>query len=148
MFLKMHLFFLWFEEMNRNENDIWFNLMFLASILILIFGIAGLLYISFNIPRTSLSSFSSLPLILEIVLYLTFIIIGLLLIVGMYRRRKWVLNLVCILLAGWITSQIVAFLIYNTDIVVITVNIFISVLISAFIIWILTKPTMKKYFST
>ena len=131
--------------MNRNENDIWFNLMFLVSVLILCFGVLGLFFISFNI---SLSNFSSLPLSLEVVLYLTFIIIGLLLIVGMYRRRKWVLNLVCILLIGWIIIQIVAFLIYNTDIIVITVNIFISVLISAFIIWILTRPSMKKYFST
>ena len=111
--------------MNRNEGDIWFNLMFLASISILVFGIAGLFYISFNIPR---SNISSLPLSLEIILYLTFIIIGFLLIVGMYRRRKWVLNLVCILLIGWIIIQIVTFLIYNTDIIVITVNIFISVL--------------------
>ena len=131
--------------MNRNENDIWFNLMFLVSVLILCFGVLGLFFISFNI---SLSNFSSLPLSLEVVLYLTFIIIGLLLIVGMYRRRKWVLNLVCILLIGWIIIQIVAFLIYNTDIIVITVNIFISVLISVFIIWILTRPSMKKYFST
>ena len=131
--------------MNRNENDIWFNLMFLVSVLILCFGVLGLFFISFNI---SLSNFSSLPLSLEVVLYLTFIIIGLLLIVGMYRRRKWVLNLVCILLIGWIIIQIVAFLIYNTDIIVITVNIFISVLISVFIIWILTRPSMKEYFST
>jgi len=130
--------------MNRNEGDIWFNLMFLASISILVFGIAGLFYISFNIPR---SNISSLPLSLEIILYLTFIIIGFLLIVGMYRRRKWVLNLVCILLIGWIIIQIVTFLIYNTDIIVITVNIFISVLISAFIIWILTRLAMKEYFS-
>ena len=131
--------------MNRNENDIWFNLMFLASILILCFGVAGLFYISFKAPRTS---YSSLPLPLEVILYLTFIVIGLLMIVGMYRRRKWVLNLVCILLTGWIIIQIVAFLIYNYDVVTITVNIFISVLISSFIIWILTRPSMKEYFST
>lgn len=131
--------------MNRNEDDIWFNLMFLASVLILCFGVSGLFFISFNAPRTS---FSSLPLFLEVVLYFTFIVIGLLMIVGMYRRRKWVLNLVCILLFGWIIIQFVNFLIYNTNILAITINIFISVLISAFIIWILTRPSMNEYFST
>jgi O-antigen/teichoic acid export membrane protein len=131
--------------MNQNEYDVWFNLMFLASVLILCFGVAGLFFIFFNIPRLS---FSSLPLLLEIILYLMSIVIGLLLIVGMYRRRKWVLNLVYILLAGWITFQIVAFLIYNTDVIDIIVNISISILISTFIIWILTRPSMKEYFST
>ena len=131
--------------MSRNKDDIWFNLMFLVSVLILCLGVSGLFFISFNAPRRS---YSSLPLPLEVILYLTFIVIGLLLIIGMYRRRKWVFNLVCILLIGWIIIQIVAFLIYNYDVVVITVNIFISVLISAFIIWILTRPSMKEYFST
>lgn len=131
--------------MNQNKHDVWFNLMFLASISILVFGIAGLFYISFNSPRSDLSS---LPLPFEAILYLAFIVIGLLLIIGMYRRRKWVVNLVCILLFGWIASQIVPFLIYSTDISVIIINIFISVLISAFIIWILMRPSMKEYFST
>ena len=129
--------------MNRNEENVWFNLMFLVSILILCFGVAGLFYISFNIPQLS-----SLPLLLEVILYLAFIVIGLLMIVGMYRRRKWVLNLVCILLIGWIIIQFVNFLIYTTNIIAITINIFISVLISSFIIWILTRPSMKEYFST
>jgi len=134
--------------MNRNENDIWFNLMFLVSILILCFGVLGLFFISFNIPRTSLSSFSSLPLFFEVVLYFTFIVISILMIVGMYRRRKWVLNLVCILLFGWIIIHFVNFFIHNANIIAITINILISVLISAFIIWILTRPSMKEYFST
>lgn len=131
--------------MNQNEHDIWFNLMFLVSVLILCFGLSGLFFISFN---KSLFLEPSLPLLLEVILYFTFIVIGLLLIIGMYRRRKWVVNLVCILLIGWIIIQIVTFLIYNTDIIVITINIFISVLISTFIIWILTRPSMKEYFST
>ena len=131
--------------MNRNENDIWFNVMFLVSVLIFCFGVSGLLFISFNAPQTS---FSSLPLLLEVILYLAFIFIGLLMIVGMYRRRKWVLNLACILLIGWIIIQFVNFMIYTTNILVITINIFISVLIGAFIIWILTKPSIKQYFST
>lgn len=132
------------SKMNQEKSDPWYNLLFLASIAISCIGVAGLIFVFFNIPRLS----PSLPVFLEVVLYIFFSVIGPLLILGMYRERKWVLHLVFTLLVIWVSAQVAALIIYKSDLATIAINVFISIFVSAFILWILTRPSMKRNFST
>ena len=126
-----------------DEYDVLFNLMFWASILIFSVGVVGLISVFLNVPW---SGFTSFPLLLKVLLYLVFIGIGLMLMVGMYRGRRWVLYLVGVLLAGLIVSQVAA-LVLGGDVFVGTFNLLVSVGVSVFIAWVVTRPSMKENFS-
>lgn len=130
--------------MAEDEHDIWFTVLCLASIAILCVGVGGLLFIYFHIPRPS--EYQTLPLLVEASLYFAFIVIGLLLVIGIYQGRKWVRYLVGILLAGLLASEIIALITYRTLVVGI-INILATVFLSAFILSILTRPSMKAHFS-
>jgi len=132
-------------EGGKDDSKVWINLMFLFSVAFICAGASRLAYAVLLTPSASFGSPFSL---LSLLLYIVFIVIGCVFIVGMVRGRRWVLSLAMSLFAVWIILQCSTLFFPPVNWMVFGINLLFSIAVCGLITVVLTRPSMKAFFST